>query len=131
MLRVTNDILRAIDDNSSAILLLLDLPSAFDTVDHSILLNRLQHRFGIKDTALNWFRSYLTKLCVSIRKSTSSFRNLEFGEPQGSALGPILYILYTTPLGMETFYVNMVSNTICMLMTHRCVGRSWILKIWI
>ena len=92
-MRVTNDILRAIDDNSSAMLLLLDLSSAFDTVDHSILLNRLEHRFGIKDTALNWFRSYLTKQCVSIRKSASSFRNLEFGEPQGSALGPVLYIL--------------------------------------
>ena len=101
MLRVTNDILRAIDDNSSAILLLLDLPSAFDTVDHSILLNRLEHRFGIKETALNWFRYYLTnrKRCVSIRKSTSSCRNLEFGVPQGPVRGPILYVLYTTPLG--------------------------------
>ena len=48
LLRVTNDILRAIDDNSSAILLLLDLSSAFDTVDHSIVLNRLEHCFGIR-----------------------------------------------------------------------------------
>lgn len=46
--RVTNDILRAIDDNSSTFLLLLDLSSAFDTVNHSILLNRQEHRFGIR-----------------------------------------------------------------------------------
>ena len=60
LLRVNNDILRAIDDHSTIILVLLDLPAAFDTVDHSILLNRLNCCFGIKNTALHWFKSYLT-----------------------------------------------------------------------
>ena len=52
LLKVQNDILRAVDDNKSVILLLLDLSSAFDTVDHLILLSRLSHRFGIKGNAL-------------------------------------------------------------------------------
>ena len=56
---VHNDVLRAIDDSQCVILVLLDLPAAFDTVDHSILLNRLNHCFGIRGKALTWFQSYL------------------------------------------------------------------------
>lgn len=54
LLRVSNDILRAIDDNSTALRLLFDLSAAFDTVNQVILLNRLRDRFGIKGTALVW-----------------------------------------------------------------------------
>jgi len=57
--RVHNDILKAVDDNKSVILLLLDLSTTFDTVDHTILVSRLANRFGIRDTGFNWFRSYL------------------------------------------------------------------------
>ena len=57
--KVQNDILKAIDNNRSVILLLLNLSAAFDAVDHSILLSRLQNRFGIRNIALKWFHSYL------------------------------------------------------------------------
>ena len=60
MIKVQDDILRAIDNNCSVILLLLDLSAAFDTVNHRILLDRLSQRFGIVDNALGWFRSYLS-----------------------------------------------------------------------
>ena len=59
LVRVHNDILRAIDNRHCVIVLLLDLSAAFDTVDHDILLARLNSKFSICGTALEWFRSYL------------------------------------------------------------------------
>ena len=101
LVRVNNDILVALDNHQSVILLLLDLSAAFNTVDHGILLDRLSHRFGICGLALSWFKSYLSNRFqfVEIRGEKSSHQPLTCGVPQGSALGPILYLLYTSPLG--------------------------------
>ena len=82
-------------------LLLLDLSAAFDTVDHAILLNRLTWRFGIKNRVLAWFASYLKKRhqFVSVNGLDSRQCELLYGLPQGSVLGPILYLMYAYPLG--------------------------------
>ena len=100
MIKVTNDILRAIDDYSDVILVLLDLSAAFDTLDHQILLSRLKSYFGFTGSVLQWFRSYLTNRSqkVVISEVASSLRQLEFGVPQGSILGPLLFVLYMAPL---------------------------------
>ena len=101
LLRVPNDILKSIDDKQCVVLLLLDLSAAFDTVDHKILLHRPRSRFGIKGKALSWLQSYLTDRSQSVQIDgfTSSVRPLRFGVPPGSVLGPLLYLLYTAPLG--------------------------------
>ena len=93
--------MKVVDDKKYVIILLLDLSAAFDTVDHTILVSRLANRFGIRDTALNWFRSYLQlrKQFVFVNGIDSPLKDLQYGVPQETVLGPLLCSLYTSPLG--------------------------------
>ncbi len=101
LLRVKTDILNTMDNRNVMLLLLLDLSAAFDTIDHSILLNRLSERCGIRGTCLKWFTSYLShrQQMVKINDATSEQIDVKYGVPQGSVLGPILFTIYTSPLG--------------------------------
>ena len=86
-------------------LTLLDLSAAFNTIDHTIPLSRLDDWFGVTRKALNWFKSYLTGRYQRIKLGDclSSKASLKFGVPQGSVLGPLLFTLYTTPLSSMIF----------------------------
>ena len=100
LLRVISDILDGMEKGRITLLGLLDLSAAFDTVNHSILLNRLAVTFGIDGVALEWIRSFLTDRTQQVfyQGSLSRIGRLEFGVPQGSVLGPLLFLLYTSGL---------------------------------
>ena len=101
LVRVHSDILQAMDRQRVVVLVLLDLSAAFDTIDHRVLLHRLSRDLGVAGTALRWFQSYLEDRTqsVSIQNACSAPRDLCFGVPQGSVLGPQLFSVYSAPLG--------------------------------
>lgn len=93
--------MKVLDRGNIAILILLDLSAAFDTVSHTLLIKRLRTLFGIRGNVLKWLESYLTSRhqCVSVEGILSDSTTLKFGVPQGSVLGPKLFCMYTRPLG--------------------------------
>ena len=97
MVKIINDINDMIENGNMVALILLDLSAAFDTVDHEILTTRLRTDFGLTSQVLKWIVSYLTNRSFSgnIRKEHSNWQWLNYGVPQGSLLGPILFIMYT------------------------------------
>ena len=88
------------DQSKVTLLVLLDLSAAFDTVDHQVLLRRLESSFGITGTALSWFSSYLSRRSQRIcyEACTSKTFHLLHGVPQGSCLGPLLFTVYASKL---------------------------------
>ena len=88
------------DDHKASLVVFLDLSAAFDTIDHTILVNRLRNDYGLSGKALDWLESYLTDRyqSVHIKDNSSEYTKLNFGVPQGSVLGPLLFSYYTKPI---------------------------------
>ena len=96
-LKVITNVLRAADRGEVNLLCMLDLSAAFETVDHDILIGRLQQSSGVKGLALSWIESFLRNRTqsVSIDGVQSTRSLLTCGVPQGSALGPVLFLVYS------------------------------------
>ena len=96
LIKVISDIIDAADGQQVTFLGLLDMSAAFDTVDHDILLHRLETSYGVRGQALRWLTSFLTGRTQAVSYAGRTFPHcrLACGVPQGSVLGPLLFVLY-------------------------------------
>ena len=96
---LNDKILKGFDDGLVTGMILIDLQKAFDTINHDILLKKLSI-IGFSDHTVNWFQSYLSnrKFTVNLENSFSEVSNISCGVPQGSILGPLLFLIYANDI---------------------------------
>ena len=106
---VNRSILKDIDNRDTSLAIFMDLRKAFDTLDHQILLHKLKY-YGVNDTPLKWLTSFLTgrQQYVEIYGYSSGLLTLTTGVPQGSILGPLLFLIYMNDIPQATDYFDFI-----------------------
>ena len=146
IMKILDDVLTKFNSESFIVMTFLDFSAAFDTVDHTILINKLEQQFGVTGNALLWFKSYLDSRSykIKINNTLSKLQYLSYGVPQGSILGPVLYSLYITEIESITKFYNInihiyaddillytdykyISNLkLCLLEIHRWASNNYL-----
>ena len=121
VLKLSDYILQEMENGKYSVGVFMDLSKAFDTVDHDILLAKLHH-YGVRGVPLNLFKSYLNerKQFVMVDGVRSNTQNITCGVPQGSVLGPLLFLLYINDITKcsSLFKYSLFADDTCVIMSH-------------
>ena len=125
---VIGSILKNLENKKSTISVMLDLSKAFDTIEHSIMLKKLE-LFGVRGVCLNWFKSYLENRRVRVKCEVTSsedsvrseYHTVNYGTPQGSCLGPLIFLIFVNDMQLHLTEVDSVqfADDTTIIFSHR------------